>query len=170
MAKPAADGCAAGFKNHQSAKDTLMIARQVGKSNALAMSVDELVRLATCIVKETVRVHGDAQAAIAPYTNVVKNLVSAQLTHSERKAAGLVSEDADDVVEILLRASAVSRERSFERRSAQTSRAGWRPRKTSRKRLVADIVHSMEVNTGRQISDYTTDPELIEMVQKGLGW
>src|SRR5687768_578607 len=147
-----------------------MLAQGLNEINGLTVPADELVTIATAIVKETVRLHGDARAAIQPYTNTVKNLVAKQLTHSERKAAGLIPDDEADSIEVLLRAASVSRERKFERRNAQTSKAGWHPRKTSRRRLAADIAHSMQSNKGRSISDYTTDPELVVMVQSALGW
>lgn len=148
-------------------KDTKMIA-ETSPQSKLAMPLDELVAMATAIVKETVRVHANAKAAIEPYTHTVKKLVSAQLTYSERKAAGLLSQDEVDAIECVLRASAVKRERNHERRNAQTSRVGWRPRKTSKRRLAQDIVHSIKSNEGRSIRDYTADPELVELVQSAL--
>lgn len=62
------------------------------------------------------------------------------------------------------------RNRNFERRNAQTSRAGWRPRKTSKARLANDIAESIRTNEGREISHYTVDPELVGMVKRVLGW
>lgn len=146
-----------------------MLAQSLNEINVLTVPVDELVTIATAIVKETVRLHGDARAAIEPYTNTVKNLVAKQLTHSEQKAAGLIPDDETDAIEVLLRAASVKRERSFERRNAQTSRRGWRPRGTSSKKLAEDIAHSIKTNAGRGIGDYTSDPELAIMVQKALG-
>ena len=61
------------------------------------------------------------------------------------------------------------RNRSFERRSAQTSRAGWKPRQTSKARLAKDIAHSIKMHKNRAISDYTLDSELEIMVQMELG-
>lgn len=58
----------------------------------------------------------------------------------------------------------------FERRNAQTSRAGWRPRQTSKRRLAIDIAESMRQHVGREITHYTLDPELISMVKQILGW
>lgn len=60
--------------------------------------------------------------------------------------------------------------RNFERRSAQTSRGGWRPRKTSKTQLARDIAESILSHEGREISDYTVDPELVFMVKRALGW
>lgn len=59
--------------------------------------------------------------------------------------------------------------RNFERRSVQTSRAGWKPRQTSKTRLAADIAESIRAHEGREISDYTLDPTLVIMVQRALG-
>ena len=66
--------------------------------------------------------------------------------------------------------SAGKRNRNFERRSAQTSRAGWKPRQTSKPRLARDIAESIRGHEGREIAHYTVDPELVIMVQKALGW
>lgn len=63
-----------------------------------------------------------------------------------------------------------NRNRNFERRSAQTSRAGWKPRQTSKPRLARDIAESIRAHEGREITHYTLDPELVIMVQKALGW
>lgn len=134
----------------------------------LAVPLDELVDLATAIVKETVRVHADAKAAIEPYTPTVKRLVAERLTYSEKKAAGLLSQDEVDAIEYVLRASAVQRERKYERRSAQTSRAGWRPRKTSKKQLAKDIAASIIGNPGRTVADYGCDAEVAGMVNQIL--
>jgi len=134
----------------------------------LVVPLDELVAIATEIVRENVRLHGDAKAAIEPYTPTVKKLVAANLTYSEKKAAGLLSQDELDAIEYVLRASAVQRERSHERRSAQTSRAGWRPRKTSKKRLAEDIAASMMANPGRTLTDYGCDAEVAGMVNEIL--
>jgi hypothetical protein len=60
--------------------------------------------------------------------------------------------------------------RSFERRNSQTSRAGWRPRKTSQKRLAEDIALSIQAHEGREIAHYTLDLELTSMVKTILGW
>lgn len=60
--------------------------------------------------------------------------------------------------------------RNHERRNAQTSRTGWRPRQTSKAKLARDIAESMRAHEGRDISYYTLDPELISMVKKALGW
>jgi hypothetical protein len=35
---------------------------------------------------------------------------------------------------------------------------------------VADIAHSIREHQGRQVSDYTDDPDLAAMVVKELGW
>lgn len=151
-------------------RDTKMVAQTEVQDNPMVVALDELVDMATEIVRETVRVHGNARAAIEPYTDTVKAMVAERLTHSEKRACGLVNDTEADAVEVLLRASAIKRERSFERRNAQTSRVGWRPRKTSRKRLAEDIAHSIREHEGRQVSDYTTDPELVAMVTQALGW
>lgn len=147
----------------------MMITQDIPKGNSLSISIDMMVNIATEIVKETVRIHGNARIAIEPYTDTVKRLVAERLTYSERKAAGLVADDEQDTVETLLRAASVARERKRERTNAQTSRKGWRPRKTSQKRLAEDIAASMKAHEGRDIEHYTTDPDLIMMVQK-LGW
>jgi hypothetical protein len=56
-----------------------------------------------------------------------------------------------------------------ERTSFQTARAGWRPRKTSTKRLVEDIVTSIklhaEVGIIRTAQHYTNDAVIIERVE-----
>jgi hypothetical protein len=95
-----------------------MVAQTQTEDNTLAVPMDMMVHMATEIVRETVRVHGDARVAIDPYTDTVKTMVAEQLTHSEKRAAGLITDDATDTVETLLRASSVARERSFERRNA----------------------------------------------------
>jgi hypothetical protein len=59
--------------------------------------------------------------------------------------------------------------RNFERRNAQTSRRGWKPKQTSRSKLAKDIAASILAHEGREISDYTADPELMVMVKKALG-
>lgn len=66
--------------------------------------------------------------------------------------------------------SVSNRNHNFERRNAQTSRAGWRPRQTSKARLAKDIADSIRAHQGREITHYTVDPELVSMVQKVLGW
>ena len=58
--------------------------------------------------------------------------------------------------------------RNFERRNAQTSRAGWRPRQTSQIQLAKDIAESMRGHPDREITHYTLDSELISMVQREL--
>lgn len=146
-----------------------MIAQDMQKNNSMALPMDMMVNIATEIVRETVRIHGSARAAIEPYTDAVKGQVAARLTYSERKAAGLLRDGEQDTVESLLRAASVARERKRERTNAQTSRMGWKPRKTSNKRLAEDIAHSMREHKGRDISHYTTDPELVGMVKKALG-
>lgn len=149
-------------------KDKHMIAHDMPKDNSLAIPMDMMVDMATEIVRETVKIHGDARIAIEPYTDTVKCLVSERLTYSERKAAGLLAENEQDTVEAFLRDAAKRGEKKRERTNAQTSRKGWKPRRTSNRRLAEDIAHSIRSHAGRTISDYTTDPELVGMVQKAL--
>jgi len=59
--------------------------------------------------------------------------------------------------------------RSFERRNAQTSRKGWRPRQTSDKKLAVDIAASLRENPGREVSVYTSNPAVVAMVQELMG-
>lgn len=69
-----------------------------------------LADLAADIVRETMRNGGNAKLALAPYSDAVKALVASKLTHSERKAAGLVAGDEPDPLEAALRAQAENRE------------------------------------------------------------
>lgn len=59
-----------------------------------------------------------------------------------------------------------------DRVSFQTARAGWRPRQTSTKRLVEDIVASIrlhhEVGIIREPRHYTSDAAIIQRVEKLL--
>jgi hypothetical protein len=69
-----------------------------------------LADIAAMIVRETIRIRGDAKLSISPYSDDVKALVAGKLTHSERKAAGLVDPNEPDPLEMALRAHAENRE------------------------------------------------------------
>lgn len=60
------------------------------------------------------------------------------------------------------------KKRNFERRNAQTSRAGWRPQWNGLRQLAEDIAESMRQHPERNIRHYTTDEELIAMVETVL--
>lgn len=61
------------------------------------------------------------------------------------------------------------RHKKGERQNAQTSRAGWRPRKTSQCRLARDIAQSILDHPGRTPEHYTNDPDLIAQIVDALG-
>lgn len=70
--------------------------------------------------------------------------------------------------EIVAQAGA-PRHQKGERKNAQTSRAGWRPRKTSQCRLALDIAQSILDHPGRTPEHYTNDPNLIARIVAALG-
>lgn len=59
--------------------------------------------------------------------------------------------------------------RSHERQNAQTSRAGWRPKRTNDYKLVLDIIESMRQNPGRDVRFYTTREKIVKMVNDLIG-
>jgi hypothetical protein len=76
----------------------------------LAFDTEYLAELAIMITKETVRNHGNAALVVEPYTDEVKVLIKIGLTHSERKAAGLVAPGAQDPRQLALKAMVARRE------------------------------------------------------------
>ena len=55
-----------------------------------------------------------------------------------------------------------------QRQNAQTSRRGWKPRKTSEQKLAEDIAHSISTHPGRIIEDYKVNDSLAAMVSELL--
>lgn len=83
-----------------------------------ALSNEELVRIAVEIVRETIRRGGNAELAIEPYNDEVRTLIKIELTHSERKAAGLI--DEADPLQSALMAMVIRREQEAYGKVADT--------------------------------------------------
>ncbi len=128
-------------------------------------NLDIMVSMALNILRETIRLGHNAKMAIEPYTDTVKKLVAEQLTYSEQKACGLLSDDANDTVQEYLKSMCNHREKkAYERQNVQTSRKGWKPRKTSNRKLARDIADSLRQHPDRTVDFYQVSEEVAAMI------